>query len=97
MQMVVPHVHQIAIILEVFLDCEADKKDPRMKINIKDLYVEMEVKNKGVEFEVRDNQGNQLGDLYVAKAGLDWCKGKTTRENGIRVSWEDFIDFMNDQ
>lgn len=41
-----------------------------MKIGIKDLAVNMEVKNKGVEFEVYDNEDKFLGDLVVSKAWL---------------------------
>jgi hypothetical protein len=65
-----------------------------MKIGIKDLAVSMEVKNKGVEFEVHDNDGQFLGDLVVSKARLVWCPGKTGVDNGHRINWTDFIEFM---
>ncbi|RCK46273.1 hypothetical protein [Thalassospira profundimaris] len=66
-----------------------------MKVMINDLSVAMEVKNKGVEFRVHDNQGNFQGDCYVTKSGLTWCQGKTLKANGISVSWEEFIEWMN--
>lgn len=65
-----------------------------MKVGIKNLSVEMEVKNKGVEFDVYDGQGNFLGDMFVVKSGLIWCKGRTKKENGVKVSWEEFIEWM---
>lgn len=65
-----------------------------MKVLIKDFAVDMEVKNKGVEFQVHDNDGNFLGDAYITKSGVIWCKGKTTRKNGVSISWKDFIDWM---
>ncbi len=68
-----------------------------MKVNIKSMKVEMEVKNTGVEFEVRTNKDEFLGDCFVTKTGLIWCQGKTKRENGVSISWEDFIDWANAQ
>lgn len=68
-----------------------------MKVNIKKFAVDMEVKNAGVEFQVDDNAGNQLGDLYVTKTGLIWCRGRTRKENGVNVSWADFIAWMQEE
>ena len=41
-----------------------------MQVSIKDFAVTMEVKNNGVEFEVRDTEGNHQGDCYVTRTGL---------------------------
>ena len=49
-----------------------------MNVSIKSFDVKMDVKNKGVEFEVRDTQNKFLGDCIVTKTGLTWCKGKIT-------------------
>lgn len=63
-----------------------------MKVGIKDLKVEMEIKNSGIEIEVCDNDGKHVGDLYISKTGLIWCQGKTQRKNGHSISWNKFID-----
>lgn len=68
-----------------------------MKVGIKDLAVSMEVKNKGVEFEIYDSDDKFLGDLVVSKARLVWCPGKTTVDNGHPIKWSDFIEFMTTQ
>ena len=65
-----------------------------MKVSIKSFDVEMNVKSKGIEFEVRDPKGKRLGDCYLTMTGLVWCKGKTAKENGKRISWQDFIATM---
>lgn len=65
-----------------------------MKVSIKDFKIGMELKNGGIELEIRDNQGEFLGDLIVNKKSLTWCKGKITKKNGIEVKWEDFISLM---
>lgn len=68
-----------------------------MDVSIKQLDVAMQVKNKGVEFEVREpNGGKFLGDCVVTKTGLIWCPGKTDRKNGKKVSWKTFIALMED-
>ena len=63
-----------------------------MKVTVKSFDVEMEVKNNGIEFEVRTPDGaTQLGDVVLTKTGLTWCKGRTDRKNGIKISWREFI------
>jgi len=64
------------------------------KVFIKDLKVEMEVKNVGIELDVSDNDGAHKGDLYVTKTGLIWCPGKVARENGKQIGWDAFADYM---
>ena len=68
-----------------------------MKVTIKEFDVEMEVKNNGLEFEVRSPNGEKhWGDLVLTKTRLIWCKGRTTPDNGIPIEWEKFIRFMED-
>lgn len=63
-----------------------------MKVSIKQFNVEMEVKNNGIEFEVRSPDGTKhLGDLVLTKSALVWCPGQTRYENGHRIPWQDFI------
>jgi len=61
-----------------------------MKVLIKEFAVDMEVKSKGIEFEVKSPDGaNHLGDCFVTKTSIIWCKGRTTKANGIKISWEE--------
>jgi hypothetical protein len=68
----------------------------RMKVFIKDLQVSMEVKNVGIELDVSDNEGHK-GDLFITKTQLIWCPGKTQRENGVPMRWQEFIKYMEDR
>ena len=68
-----------------------------MKVEIKDFAVNMEIKNKGVEFQVHTNKGDHKGDCYVTKTGLIWCRGRTPRKNGKQISWDEFADWMEGQ
>lgn len=68
-----------------------------MKVSIKNLNVQMDLKTKGMELEIRDPQGNFQGDLVVSKSSLIWCKGKVTPKNGIKKSWEEVIKYFEDE
>lgn len=65
-----------------------------MKVSIKGFPVTMEIKNTGIEIDVTDNNDDHLGDLYVTKTQLIRCHGKTQKENGKSIKWQDFIDYM---
>lgn len=62
---------------------------------MKSFDVEMEIKNKGVELEVRDPDGTFLGDLIVTKTQIIWRKGKTSREHGKKLTWQKFANVMD--
>lgn len=61
-------------------------------VSIKNLAVDMDIKNKGLELDVYDGD-THLGDLYVTKTGLVWCKGKTTKAKGVRIKWKKFCEW----
>ncbi|MEX2247678.1 MAG: hypothetical protein WEC75_13455 [Dehalococcoidia bacterium] len=65
-----------------------------MKVSIKSFDVQMEVKTKGIELEVRRPDDKHLGDVFVTKTSVIWCKGKKKRRNGKKVSWVDFIKLI---
>ena len=66
-----------------------------MQVKVKDFAVSMEIKNTGIELEVKDTSGNHLGDLVITKTKLIWCQGRTARENGKTITWTKFIEHMN--
>lgn len=65
-----------------------------MKVRIKDFGINLDILSRGLEIEVKDNQGTHLGDLFVTKTQLIWCKGRTRRENGKPVTWTAFQRWM---
>jgi len=64
-----------------------------MDVWIKSFDVKMEVKTNGMELEVRDGTG-QVGDCYVTKTGITWCRGRTQRANGIKLSWAELAEVL---
>lgn len=65
-----------------------------MIVRVKNFNVEMEVKNSGIELEIRDTGDKFLGDLIVTKTQVIWCKGRTARENGKKLTLAKFIEMM---
>lgn len=65
-----------------------------MKVFVKKLGLDMEVKTKGVELDVYSPDGKTfLGDIKITKTGLTWCNGKA--HTGPKVSWDEFIKWIN--
>jgi hypothetical protein len=66
-----------------------------MKVSIKQLDVKTELKKKGMELSVYDEDNVHLGDLFINGAKVIWCKGKSTpKSGGIELSWSAFIKAM---
>lgn len=66
-----------------------------MKVKVKELSAEIELKSNGMELEIRTPDGSsQLGDCYVTMTGLTWCRGKTMKKNGIKLSWNDLAQIL---
>ncbi len=69
-----------------------------MEVWIKSLEVDMQVKQQGVELEVRSKDGRErVGNCYATQAGLVWCKGKAKKEHGVWIGWEDFMAICTTQ
>ena len=69
-----------------------------MQVKIKKFDVDMEVKSKGIEFEVHQPKGvAQLGDCYITMTNLTWCKGKIAKRGGVDISWKDFAEILKSE
>lgn len=66
-----------------------------MKVSIKDFGGLMDVKQRGIEFQVRKPNGELLGDFYVTMRHVIWCEGQRQRQNGKHLTWPKFIEVMN--
>ena len=64
-----------------------------MKVTIKSFDVAMQVKQKGVELEVKSPDGSEHhGDCFVTMSALIWCKGRKKKENGVKIRWEHLME-----
>jgi len=63
-----------------------------MKVAIKSFDVAMDVKKSGLELQINAPDGStHHGDCYVTMSGLAWCKGRTKKRNGVKISWEQLM------
>ena len=67
-----------------------------MVVKIKKFDLDLEIKNKGLELEIRSTNDEFLGDMIINKKGITWCKGKKTPKNGISKNWEEIIKIFED-
>ncbi len=65
-----------------------------MKVSVKDLAVNMELGNNGIELDVYDPDGTHLGDLRIGKATIEWCHGRVHTGNGVKVKWPELIGWF---
>jgi hypothetical protein len=66
-----------------------------MQVKVKSFDVQMEVKSSGIEFEVRTPDGSEhIGDCYLTKTNLIWCEGRTSKANGTKMTWAQFMEVM---
>lgn len=65
-----------------------------MKIALKAIRHELEIKNNGIEFSVRDSNGEHLGDFYIRKSGVVWSKGKKSIDTGQAKTWAALIKWL---
>lgn len=65
-----------------------------MQVRIKDLQVSMDLGNNGLEIEIKNNNGEHLGDLRIGRAKIEWCKGRTRAGNGIQIKLNELIKLI---
>jgi hypothetical protein len=76
----------------------APSERDKMRVHIKDFDVAMEVKTNGIEFEVRSpDDAVHHGDCILTKTNIIWCSGRTTRPNGLKITWDDFMTICSSE
>jgi hypothetical protein len=64
-----------------------------MKVTIKKFGVNMDIKSRGIELEVK-NGTRHLGDLVVTMTKVVWCPRRTQPAGGKVLVWPKFIEMM---
>lgn len=57
---------------------------------------EVPVGNKGILVRIRDEQGKNLGKLWIGQATVRWARGSIHEKNAKRLSVEDFVRYLNE-
>ena len=70
-------------------------KEDQMQVTIEEL-PQVYVGNKGVLIRIRDDNGKNLGKLWIGQATVRWAKGSTHEKNAKRLSVQKFVDYLNE-
>jgi hypothetical protein len=65
-----------------------------VRVTVEDI-PEVPVGNKGVLIRIRDENGKNLGKLWIGQATVRWASGSTRKENAKRLSVRKFVDYLN--
>jgi hypothetical protein len=53
------------------------------------------VGNKGILIRIRDDQGGNLGKLWIGRAKVRWARGSVPEKNAESMSVKEFVDYLN--
>lgn len=66
-----------------------------MKVTVENVPA-VDVGNSGVLIRVRDEEGKNLGRLWIGQATVRWAPGSTREQNAKRLSVGNFVDYLNE-
>jgi hypothetical protein len=66
-----------------------------MQVSIEDFQTELKFGNKGPLIRIRDEQGRNVGKLWIGQANIRWAKGNIPEKNAKSLSVEDFVAYLD--
>ena len=65
-----------------------------MQVSIEDM-TELKFGNKGPLIRIRDENGKNVGKLWIGQATVRWAKGRVPARNAKTVSVEKFVEYLD--
>lgn len=65
-----------------------------MQVSIEEV-PEIKFGNKGPLIRIRDENGKNLGKLWIGQATVRWAKGNVPEKNAKRLTVEKFVEYLN--
>jgi hypothetical protein len=65
-----------------------------MNVTVEEI-PQVSVGNKGILVRIRDEQGKNLGKLWIGQANVRWAAGNIHEKNAKRLSVTKFVDYLN--
>jgi hypothetical protein len=65
-----------------------------MKVTIEEI-PNVPIGNKGVLIRIRNEQGKNLGKLWVGQAHVRWAKGSVPEKNAKKLTVQQFVNFLD--
>jgi hypothetical protein len=65
-----------------------------MRVTVEDV-PQVEVGNKGILIRIRDEDGSNLGKLWIGQAHIRWARGSVPEGNAKKLSVKKFVEYLN--
>ena len=65
-----------------------------MKVTVEDV-PQVQVGTKGILIRIRDNNGGNLGKLWIGNAKVRWAKGAVPEKNAVSISVKELVEYLN--
>lgn len=66
-----------------------------MKVTVEDV-PQVNLGSKGILIRIRDNQGKNLGKLWIGSARVRWAQGSVPEKNAKSLSVNEFVKYLNE-
>lgn len=68
-----------------------------MKVKVDASDVNITLGNRGITFDISDEDGKHVGHLRIGQATVEWRRGRTHDGNGKRVRLQKLIELLEGQ
>ncbi len=65
-----------------------------MKVTVEEI-PQVAVGSKGILLRIKDNDGKNLGKLWIGQAKIRWARGSVPEKNAKQFSVAEFVDQLN--
>jgi hypothetical protein len=65
-----------------------------MQVTVEDV-PQVPVGNKEILIRIRDDEGGNLGKLWIGRAKVRWAKGSVPERNAVSMTVKEFVDILN--
>lgn len=66
-----------------------------MKVTVQEI-PQVSVGNKGILVRIRDEDGTNLGKLWIGQASVRWARGSAPEKNARKLSVKKFVELLNE-
>lgn len=70
-------------------------KESTLKVSVENV-PKVDLGNNGILIRIRDEDGTNLGKLWIGQAHVRWARGSVPESNAKRLPIRQFVDFLND-
>lgn len=65
-----------------------------MRVSVENV-PRVDLGNKGILVRIRDEDGTNIGKLWIGQANIRWAPGSVPEKNAKKLSMQKFVNFLN--